>query len=91
MPYTLVWTTQARDKSARLWISFWLHDATMARRFTTAVNWIDQQLQQTPQIGHRHRSELVLRHDPIEVFYTYSQLDYSVTITDIDLCGPSAP
>lgn len=88
MRCTVVWTTQARDKSARLWVSVWMHDAAKARRFSAAANWIVQQLENSPQTGQSRGSAFVLRRDPIEVVYTFSPLDDSVTITDIDLCGP---
>lgn len=91
MPYTLIWTTQARDKSARLWIDLWMSDAAAARRFSAAVDWIDQNLQSAPQSGQRRNADLFIRRDLVEVVYNYSQLDYSVTITGIDLIAPNTP
>jgi hypothetical protein len=88
MSCTVAWTTPARDKSARLWISLWIHDVAKALRFTAALNKMEQQLRDTPLAGHRRQTEFVLREDPVEIVYTYSPRDALVTIRDIELLSP---
>lgn len=90
MPYALAWTTQARDKSAKMWLDLWLSDPATARRFSSALNWLDQELRAAPQQGQRRGTGFVMLRDPVEVVYSFSQVSYSVTITDVDLIAPSA-
>jgi hypothetical protein len=89
MPYSLAWTTYARDKSARLWMALWMTNTLAARRFSDAVNWIDQNLKSAPQQGQRRTNGFVMRRDLVEVAYTCAPVNYTVTITDIDLVAPN--
>jgi hypothetical protein len=88
MSCTLAWTSPARDKSARLWISLWIRDALKALRFTAAINKMEQQLRDKPLAGQRRQKDFVLREDPVQIVYTYSPRDALVTIRDIDLLNP---
>jgi hypothetical protein len=78
MRYTVIWESKALNELANLW-----NNAADRRAVTNAVNYIENQLRFSPEVGHPLGDDYYLVDPPVVVSYSIDPGDRKVIVTRI--------